>query len=121
MLTNGWVRRRATGVLLIGLFLLTNGCSGDMTAKKMAFVQRGDAYFADSKYAEAILEFKNALQVDAEDAQAHYKLGLALLKRGSGPTDLQDAFQAISKSVKFDATNLHAQLTGRILAPEPKV
>jgi hypothetical protein len=27
----------------------------------MAFGQRGDAYFADGKYAEAILEFKNAI------------------------------------------------------------
>ena len=74
------------------------------------FVQRGDAYFADGKYAEAIIEFKNAIQLDPKDAQAYYKLGLALLKRGSGPADLQEAFHSISKSVKFDATNLEAQL-----------
>ena len=101
---------RATVVLLIGVLLFAYGCSGDTTAKKMAFVQRGDAYFADGKYAEAILEFKNAIQLDPEDAQAFYKLGLALLKRGSGPSDLQEAFHSISKSVKFDATNLEAQL-----------
>ena len=110
MLAKGWVRMRATVGLLIGVFLFAYGCSGDTTAKKMAFVQRGDAYFADGKYAEAILEFKNAIQLDPQDAQAHYKLGLALLKRGSGPADLQEAFHSISKSVKFDATNLEAQL-----------
>src|SRR5262245_7908284 len=96
MLTKGWVRMRTTVGLLIGVFLFAYGCSGDTTAKKMAFVQRGDAYFADGKYAEAILEFKNTIQLDPEDAQAHYKLGLALLKRGSGPADLQEAFHAIS-------------------------
>jgi tetratricopeptide (TPR) repeat protein len=111
MLTKGWVRMRATMVLLISVFLFAYGCSGDTTAKKMAFVQRGDAYFADGKYAEAILEFKNAIQLAPENAQAHYKLGLSLLKRGSGPADLQEAFHSISKSVQFDATNLEAQLT----------
>ena len=64
MLTKGWIRMRATMVLLIGVFLFTYGCSGDTTATKMAFVQRGDAYFADGKYAEAILEFKNGLVSD---------------------------------------------------------
>ena len=110
MLAKGWVQMRATVGLLLGAFLFAYGCSGDTTAKKMAFGQRGDAYFADGKYAEAILEFKNAIQLDPEDSQAHYKLGLALLKRGSGPADLQEAFRSISKSVKCDATNLEAQL-----------
>src|SRR4029434_4878937 len=69
-----------------------------------------NATCTDGKDAEAIREFKNAIQLAPEDAQAHYKLGLALLKRGSGPADLQEAFHSISKSVKFDATNLEAQL-----------
>src|SRR5207253_773451 len=110
MLTNGWVRRRATGVLLTGLFLVAYGCSGDTSARKLAFVQRGEAYLADGKYAEAIIEFKNVLQLDPKAAQAHYKLGLALLKRGGGQPDLQEALRSLSQSVKFDATNLDAQL-----------
>ena len=35
---------RATGMLLIDVFLCVYGCSGDTTAKIMAFVQRADAY-----------------------------------------------------------------------------
>jgi hypothetical protein len=38
MLTNGWVRMRATRVLLIGLCLVAYGCSGDTLAKKLAWV-----------------------------------------------------------------------------------
>jgi hypothetical protein len=56
MLAKGWVRMHATVGLVLGVFLFAYGCSGDTTAKKMAFGQRGDAYFADGKYAEAILE-----------------------------------------------------------------
>ena len=101
MLTKGWVHRRALRVLLVGLCLFAYGCSGEPAAKNMRFVQRGEAYFAAGKYAEAIIEFKNALQLVPKDAQTHYKLGLALLKRGNGPADLQEAFHAISKSVKI--------------------
>src|SRR5262245_34248549 len=110
MRANRWAWKQATVVLLIGLFLFTYGCSGDAPGRKMAHVQRGEAYFADGKYAEAIIEYKNVLQLDPRDAQAHYKLGLAYLKRGNGRPDLQEAFRSISKSAEIDGTNLEAQL-----------
>src|SRR2546425_12645100 len=39
MLTNGWAQRYPTKILLLGLFLITYGCSGDTTAKKETIVK----------------------------------------------------------------------------------
>ena len=78
---------------LVLLLVAMSGCRGDIQAKKASHMQKGDAYVATQKYDEAIIEFKNAVQLDPNDAQAHYKLGLAHLKKG-GLADLQKAFQA---------------------------
>jgi tetratricopeptide (TPR) repeat protein len=100
-----WVR----GTFLIILMLVSHGCSGDTQAKKRAHFQKGEMYLAEERYAEAIIEFKNTVQLDPKDAQAHYKLGLAYLKKGGLP-NLQEAFQEIKKSVNLDPNSLQAQL-----------
>ena len=66
--------------LLLGVLLTLYGCEGDPQAKKARYLQKGLAYMAERKYTAAVLEFKNAVQLDANDAQAHYQLGLAHLQ-----------------------------------------
>ena len=56
-----------------------------------------------------MIEFKNAIQLIPQDAHAHYKLGLAYLKRG-GFTDLQKSFQEFKKAADLDTTIIDAQL-----------
>ena len=77
-------------------------------------MQKGLAYMAERKYPAAVLEFKNAVQLDANDAQAHYQLGLEHLQltaehsnRGA-LSDLRAAFRALNRSVQLDAKNIDA-------------
>ncbi|MCC6643031.1 MAG: tetratricopeptide repeat protein, partial [Deltaproteobacteria bacterium] len=39
--------------------------------------ERGEQYAKDGKYAEAVIEFKNVLQLDPNQAKAHYGLAKA--------------------------------------------
>ena len=92
------------------------GCEGEPQAKKARYMQRGLASMAEEKYTAAVLEFKNAVQLAPDDAQAHYQLGLAHLQltvehRNRGAlTDLRAAFRALHRSVQLDAKNMDAQL-----------
>src|SRR5215467_10794609 len=84
--------------LLPCLFLIFYGCKGDVQAKKASYMQRGEAYVANEKYAEAIIEFRNVIKLDPKDAQAYYKIALVYIKQG-GKLPLQNAFGALQQSV----------------------
>src|SRR5579862_7396918 len=62
----------------LALTLVCAGCSHD-------YVARGDKYAAAGKNAEAILEYRNAIQRDARNGVAHEKLGALLLSTGNLP------------------------------------
>src|SRR5262245_24530041 len=69
-------RRAARLVLVPCLLLIAYGCKGDPQAQKAVHMQKGEAYVAQEKYPEAIIEFRNAIQLDPKDAQPYYKLAL---------------------------------------------
>ena len=66
-------------------------------------------YFDKGQYSEALIEFKNVVQLDPKDAGTHYRLALTHLKLG-GATNLQGAFAELSRTVELDKTNRDAQL-----------
>ncbi|MBI5854477.1 MAG: tetratricopeptide repeat protein [Nitrospirae bacterium] len=109
-------------LLLAGLLLVTVGCfQTSPEAKRAKHRERGVAYFEKAKYAEALIEYKNVLQIDPKDGDAHYRLALTYMKMG-GLTNLQQAFAELSKTVELDAKNSDAQLKlGEmyLLAKEP--
>ena len=49
-------------------------CSKDPAVAKQEFLVRGNRYFDQQKYNEAVIEYKNALVRDAKFAEARYKL-----------------------------------------------
>src|SRR5262249_16052393 len=100
--------RQSVSLVLLPFLLLAYGCKGDPQAKKAAHMQKGEAYVAQEKYTEAVIEYRNAIQLDPKDAQAYYKLALAYLKQGE--PQLQNAFQALRKSVALDPALINAQL-----------
>ena len=104
---------RSTVYLIIAILSIIlpvlHGCNGDSQKKKAAHEQKGDAYLADEKYAEAIIEFRNVLQLDSKDPRTYYKLGLAYLKKG-GLENLQASFRALDRSLQLDPSNMDAQL-----------
>jgi tetratricopeptide (TPR) repeat protein len=67
------------------------------------------AYLKNQQYQEALLEFKNVLQIDPKDADGHYQLALTYLKLGSFP-DVQAAFGELRRTVEIDPANRDAQL-----------
>jgi cytochrome c-type biogenesis protein CcmH/NrfG len=101
MLYGSWSRRAVSLVLVPFLLLLAYGCKGDPQAKKAAHRQKGEAYVAQEKYPEAIIEFRNAIKADPKDAQPYYKLALVYLKQGEA--QLPNAFRALQKKEKARA------------------
>lgn len=78
-------------------------------AKKARHKARAAGYFEAGQYQEALIEFKNVVQLDPNDADGHYRLALTYLKLGGVP-NLQDAFSELNKAVGLDAANHDAQL-----------
>ena len=62
-------------ITLLSLFLAVvvslGGCTNSEKAKA-GHVSKGEAYLKDSKFQEAALEFRNALQLDDKLAAAHW-------------------------------------------------
>ena len=107
-------RKGLTGLLLcLALPLLwvslSNCTQLSAEEKKAKHYERGMAYFNDEKYQEAVIEFKNIIQLDPKDANAYHQLALIHLKLGGLP-DLQAAFGELSKAVEIDPTIQDAQL-----------
>src|SRR5881397_1196856 len=82
-------------VLLAAVISLA-GCTNPEKAKA-AHVSKGEAYLKDSKYQEASLEFRNALQIDNNLAAAHWGLARAF----EGLARFPEMFQELRKTVEF--------------------
>ena len=104
---------------LLCVFLLAGlaGCSKE--SKKENHFKKGEAYLAENKFREAVIEFKNVLQIAPNDAKAQLKLGMAQLGAG----DPHEAYAALSKAIELDPNSLEARVQlGRIflMAREPE-
>jgi cellulose synthase operon protein C len=74
-----------TWVIACGLGFLIGGglaCRSNPQAAKARYVQKADAFVANSKYPEAIIEYRNAVQQDGQDGQVRAKLAETYLKAG---------------------------------------
>src|SRR5215471_13332553 len=94
----GW-----TVFLVIGL-LMTTGCSRSPEAKKARYLERGDKYAAQEQYPEAILEYRNVLQLDEAKRELTFVLekepknleGLSLLANmATTPEEVAAAVQRL--------------------------
>jgi tetratricopeptide (TPR) repeat protein len=88
-----------TAVLFLG------GCQSD-EERAESFVERGNQYIEDEKPEEAIIEFKNVLQIDPEHAAAHEALSLAYLEVAKP----REAYWEMSETVRLDPENIPARL-----------
>ena len=95
---------------IIWIALTVGGCDWlSPESNKAKHLEQGQAYFNKGQYREALLEFKNVVQLDPNDVATHYRLALTYLKLG-GTTHLQGAFAELSRTVELDKTNRDAQL-----------
>jgi tetratricopeptide (TPR) repeat protein len=81
-------------------------CNRNPAVRKQQFLERGDSYFNDKHYSEAVIEYKKALRADPTFGEAYYRLGLALLRQGQWP----GAGESLSRAVQFSPDNLDARL-----------
>lgn len=97
-----WHMRLAGSVawmtLAVGLFLIVvgTGCSRSLSVERDAYFHSGMKYFQQGKYADAGIEFENAVQVDPHFTQGYYYLGLSRVKRG----DVHSAVQAFEEEMQ---------------------
>src|SRR5215469_5897083 len=95
-------------VWLLVAFLLgaLGGCSRDPQILKQKHFDKGKAYAEKGKYAEAAIEYQNALQIDSRFEPARYELALCYLKRGA----FQQAYMELARAVEIAPDDLKAQL-----------
>ena len=75
---NTWLSRFAWLVVCLTVW----SCSGDPTVRKRQHLQKGQEYLTSGQVNAAVIEFKNAIQIDPNFAEGYYALGLAYLKKG---------------------------------------
>src|ERR1051325_4626598 len=93
-------------VLLAAIFSLA-GCINKEKAKA-EHVRKGEAYLKDSKFQEASLEFRNALQIDDKLAAAHWGLARAFEGLERYPEMLDELRKTVSLDKNRD--NLDARI-----------
>src|SRR5215831_19497303 len=104
-----WLQTYSLCIFVLTWMLVGPAYSADPQAKKTAYIEKAEAYSKDGKYAEAVIELKNAVQIDPNDAVAQYQLGLAYLNLAK-QENLPDALKAFESSIKNDPTQTGAQL-----------
>jgi tetratricopeptide (TPR) repeat protein len=101
-------RRRLQSAVLLACGLAVApllGCQSQ-EAKLAEHQSRGEAYAKDGKYPEAIIEFKNVLQIDPNRADGHYQLAKAYLAQN----DLPKGFWELRETARLDPSNYEAKL-----------
>ena len=88
-------------VLSTGLMF---GCSSHSGEKKEVHYQRGISHMETGEYPAAIIEFRNAVQIDPRFAEARYQLGLAYIHTQQPGRALGE----LERAASLDPTNTDA-------------
>jgi tetratricopeptide (TPR) repeat protein len=92
--------------LLFAVALLTFTSSVACTDTPEKHIERGDKYRAEGKQREAIIEYLNAIKLDADNRPATLRLGPMLFDAGQvGP-----AFRYLQKGVEFEPDNVELRV-----------
>ena len=101
--------RIAPRVLCFGALALAvvgfAGCADDAD-KVASFMKSGEEYVEKGQHEEAVIEFKNVLQIDPENAPAHEALSLAYLETNKP----REAYWEMSETVRLAPQNIEARL-----------
>jgi len=101
---SGKLHYQCFGLLIV--VALMAACSRDPQIRKKEYFDKGSSYFEKGKYEEAIIEYRNAIQIDPNFADAHYELARSLMKKG----DWTHGFQELTRTIQLAPSNLKAQL-----------
>jgi len=91
-------------VLLAALLGILPACRS--SARARAHIETGNQYFAQKQFASAESEYRQAIQISPDSAEAYYRLGLLQIQQ-EYPTA---ASQSLEHAVDLDPRNLDARL-----------
>src|SRR5262245_43425527 len=97
------MRVRSSRLFLLAALVLVTGCRSNQEAIADHF-QRGEKYRDDKKYSEAVIEYKNVLQLDPNHAGAHWGLARTHLQTGNA----KEGFWELRETVRLDPKNYDA-------------
>ena len=99
------MRTRGRLEVCVLIALLLGACAQDPNVKKQQYLERGLAYQKEAKYNEAILQLKNALQIDPKFAPALHAIGRAYRAKSWSV----DAMRELQRAVELEPDNLEAR------------
>ena len=95
-----------SGVLAVVVICASlTACSSDPEAAKQKSFARAEQYFADQKYDEAIIEYRNALQEDPKFAAARFKLAESYIAKN----DYQNAYAEYIRAADLSPDDIRIQ------------
>jgi Tfp pilus assembly protein PilF len=98
-------RRRLLALVLIAAVTAV-GCRTNPDVAKQEYVKSGDRFVEQKKYAEAIVQYRNAVQQDPRFGEARYKLAEAYAKTGDG----RNAYREYIRAADLLPDNVDAQV-----------
>lgn len=91
--------------LLLAVAVSSTGCANPAKAKA-DHVKKGEAYLKESKFQEASLEFRNAIQIDDKHADAHWGLARAF----EGLERFPEMIDELRRTIALDQNNLESRI-----------
>jgi putative PEP-CTERM system TPR-repeat lipoprotein len=80
--------------LCLSAVVLLSGCSTDPAERKQKFFESGNRHFDKADYRAAIIEYRNAIAIDAKFGEARARLGESYARIGDGPHALAEFVRA---------------------------
>ena len=97
-------RSRFAAICWVVLAVFLCACDRSPEEKLAKHLERGDEYFKEDKFKEAVIEYKNAVKAVPKDPAAHWKLAKASLEA----KDIRTTFAELQKTVELDPNNHEA-------------
>jgi tetratricopeptide (TPR) repeat protein len=111
-----WMKLLTLAAVSFGAFTVSTGCLRSPEAKKARYLETGKKQMEQKDYARALLQFKNAVQMDVKDAESWYQLGRAYLS----VNDVKSAVASFRKAAELNPKHEGAQLSlANVLALAP--
>jgi tetratricopeptide (TPR) repeat protein len=99
--------RLAAGALLFSVSTLVAGCGFDSESRKQRYFESGNKYFAEGKYSHAVIEYQNAVGMDATFGEARKQLALSHARIG----DITRAREEYVRAADVLTNDVDLQLT----------
>ncbi len=99
--------KRYPGILLLFFIcsLVVLGCSKSPEEKRAAYLESADKYMQEEKYAEAAIQYQNALQIAPDDVDTLITLGEVQLKLMRA----NEAYKAFARASNADPKNVRSR------------